>query len=99
LERRFNNFTPLQIFVDYPQTNRYIGIYGYPGDKVDRRGNIYMYGAYGGYTLRSNDLVRYQIDTMGGQSGSALIVFQENGTIGIIGVHTIGDASPMPTYN
>lgn len=46
-----------------------------------------------------NDLIKYQIDTMGGQSGSALIVFQENGTIGIIGVHTIGDARPIPTYN
>ena len=68
---------PLPIIVDYPQKNRYIGIYGYPGDKNQlNRPLIYMYGMVGGFQLdTSTNILRYTLDTNEGQSGSAIIVF------------------------
>jgi hypothetical protein len=50
----------LPIVVDYPQTSRDIGIYGYPEDKAKLDyPNIFMYGMTGKFELNNEDLFIY----------------------------------------
>lgn len=63
-----------------------IKIYGYPGDKAQSTGAVSQWGASGSILQENASLAFYEIDTYGGQSGSAML----NSSNQIIGVHNGG---------
>ncbi|PGC46198.1 glutamyl endopeptidase [Bacillus toyonensis] len=63
-----------------------IKVYGYPGDKAQNTGSVSQWGASGSILQENSSLAFYEIDTYGGQSGSAML----NSSNQIIGVHNGG---------
>ncbi|MGY3717940.1 trypsin-like serine peptidase [Sutcliffiella cohnii] len=74
-----------------------IGIFGYPGDLIERDGAINQYGMRGNITEEDNQVAYYTIDTARGQSGSALLNVNNQ----VIGVHSSGytDRNGDPIIN
>lgn len=60
-----------------------IKIYGYPADKAVSTGAVSQWGTSGSILQENSSLAFYEIDTFGGQSGSAML----NSSNQIIGVH------------
>ncbi|PFA24755.1 glutamyl endopeptidase [Bacillus cereus] len=63
-----------------------IKIYGYPGDKAQKTKKVSQWGASGSIKKENSFLAFYDVDTYGGQSGSAML----NSSNQIIGVHNGG---------
>lgn len=86
---RFDPTTFLEISTLKDARKSYRGsIYGYPVDKV-KLGSYNLWGMEGNVSKTKPDsdtLLEYNIDTVGGQSGSPIIVKDK-----IVGVHTNGD--------
>ncbi|MBL9029257.1 MAG: trypsin-like peptidase domain-containing protein [Caedimonas sp.] len=67
-----------------------INVTGYPGDKVkDKNYEYEMWGMEGKPVNIDNDHIGYEIDTFGGQSGSA-VWYQEGESYYVVGVHITG---------
>ena len=70
-------------------TSTNIGIYGYPGDLINQNGRYDQYGMRGYPTSQTSQLLYYQLDTAGGQSGSAIL----NSSNEVLGVHVGGSST------
>jgi len=77
--------------------NQNIGIFGYPGDLINRGESIDQYGMRGNVTNEDGSIAYYTIDTAPGQSGSAFL----NTNNQIVGIHSSGytDLRGNPLYN
>ena len=77
--------------------NTNIGIFGYPGDLIQAAEEINQYGMRGRVTNEDNSTAFYEIDTAGGQSGSALL----NASNQVVGVHSSGysNSNGTPIFN
>ena len=49
-----------------------------------------MYTSYGPIKFVDNHIIRYQIDTSGGQSGAGVWVLNENDVVECCGIHVMG---------
>lgn len=91
LDRDLGNITGyFDKICDWYSENHSVYSYGYPGDKPDT-----MWETYGNLIGNSTYNYYYNLDTVGGQSGSPVFMVDDNGKAYVCGIHTLG----TPTYN
>ncbi|KAF3939266.1 hypothetical protein ABW19_dt0206360 [Dactylella cylindrospora] len=99
LDKPFTGIKPIK-FKDTPnEGSANIGVVGYPGDLKSPSGEngAYMYEDYSETTWKltdSGNMLSYDIDTYGGNSGSPVLIENQNVSIG---VHTYGGVPNQAT--
>lgn len=88
-------YASLVVVDDTELTDAVVNVTGYPGyvgafRHLMKRAVFSMYTASGQIKFVDNSMIRYQIDTSGGQSGSGVWVLNENNVVECCGIHVTG---------